>query len=79
MSARVLEGTLRATKWVGNEHGAPNLTRPLDLFGRFGSVVQSNLLDRFSERSRPETRIEFAMRREGDTQRVMSVLVRAMT
>jgi hypothetical protein len=39
----------------------------------------SNLLDRFSERTRPETRIEFAMRREGDTPRVVNVLERAMT
>ena len=73
-------GASRVRQWgTALTHSAPKLTRPLDLFGRFGSVVQSNLLDRFSERSRPETRIAFAMRREGDTQRVMSVLVRAMT
>jgi len=33
----------------------------------------------FSERSRSKTRIEFAMRREDHTQRVLNVLVRAMT
>jgi hypothetical protein len=60
-------------------NSAPNLTRPLGLFGRFGRVVQANLLDRFPQRSRPETRLEFAMRRAGDTQRVMNVLLRAMT
>jgi len=44
-------------------------------------VVSFNriFLTNFSERSRSEARIEFAMRREDHTQRVMNVLVRAMT